>query len=290
MWLWVGLRTTAAMRFGNAIAKGDAMRESGARGKAGRTEPARGGAPPDIAANVDRPHPLGLRGRAPRREADDLLAMLAHELRNVLAPIRYSVSLLEAARAEQPADAGVLRVLHRNVDHLDRLVADALDVARVRTGKLQLQLEPVALEDLVLRTMESCRVPAHERGQDLVLEAGMPRVQLRVDAMRLGQALDNLVLNAIKYTPAQGSIRVRASSDGATARIEVQDNGAGFEAGAGEQLFGLYRQGREGAYGGLGIGLHVVRQILELHGGGASASSAGPATGSTFAIWLPIRA
>lgn len=223
-----------------------------------------------------------------QRHKDQFIAVLSHELRNTLTPVRYGVSLLqaEAEADQQRQDGSVLAMLDRQVQSLTRLVDDMLDVTRIETGKLEIRIEGVALADVLQRVLETCLPAAQERRQVVHVDA-VGSIRLRADAVRLCQALSNLLLNAVKHSRDGGEIRIHAQEREGTVRIEVSDDGAGFDPADAERIFGLYRQAVSGAHGGLGIGLHLVRRIMELLAGGADARSAGPGRGSTFGVWLP---
>lgn len=221
-----------------------------------------------------------------QRHKDQFIAVLSHELRNTLTPVRYAVSVLQAAAG--PGQDSALAVLDRQVQSLVRLVDDMLDVTRIETGKLEMRLEDVPLADVLQRVVETCMPAAQERRQVLHVDQAFLATVLRADPVRLCQALSNLVLNAIKHSRDQDEIRIRAQRRDGMVRIEVDDDGAGFEPADAERIFGLYRQVAGAAQGGLGIGLHLVRRIMELLGGGADARSDGPGRGSTFGVWLPV--
>ncbi|WP_427914952.1 ATP-binding protein [Ramlibacter sp. MMS24-I3-19] len=221
-----------------------------------------------------------------QRHKDQFIAVLSHELRNTLTPIRYGVSMLQAEADPHLQDDGVVAMLDRQLQSLTRLVDDMLDVTRIETGKLEMRIEEVALADVLQRVLETCLPAVQERGQVLRVDPVQPML-LRADPVRLCQALSNLLLNAVKHSREGGEIRIRAEAREGTVRIEVSDDGAGFDPADAERIFGLYRQAVSGAQGGLGIGLHLVRRIMELLAGGADARSAGPGQGSTFGVWLP---
>ena len=228
------------------------------------------------------------------RRKDEFLAMLAHELRNPLAPIRNAVELIRLAA---PADAKVrwaADVTDRQVRQLTRLVDELLDVARISQGKVVLQTQCLDLVTVVTQSVDAQRDLLDKRRQTLTLSLpGMP-VNLNGDATRLAQVVNNLLSNAIKYTPEGGAISVSvARSEGGAgefALLEVGDNGIGIDAELLPHVFELFEQGKRAldrTQGGLGVGLTLVQRLVQLHGGEVVACSAGAGLGSQFRVLLP---
>ncbi|UUX95106.1 ATP-binding protein [Aquabacterium sp. J223] len=222
---------------------------------------------------------------------DHFLATLAHELRNPLAPIRNAVHVLQRGGIDEPERVRLRAVIERQIGHLARLLEDLLDVSRIGRQRLELRREPVDLHAVVDVALETSRPPIEAGGHRLsvhVSEAPLPVVG---DAVRLAQVLTNLLNNAAKYTPPGGRIELHARADGDDVVLRVRDDGMGIEPSMLEQVFELFSQtesARERAQGGLGIGLSLVRAIVELHGGSVRAHSAGLQRGSEFVVRLPM--
>jgi signal transduction histidine kinase len=226
------------------------------------------------------------------RNKDDFLAMLAHELRNPLAPIRNAVQLLRMNVSEQQRSWS-RDVIDRQVSHLTRLVDDLLDVSRITRGKINLTREPVAIGAVVSRAVETVQPLVDEREQVLKLEFPAETMIVDGDPMRLAQALGNVLSNASKYTPRAGHITLRVERVEAQVSICVRDNGIGIPVERLPFIFGLFAQldgPVEHPGSGLGIGLALVRRLVEMHGGTVSAHSEGSGRGSEFRILLPIHA
>ncbi|MDI1479660.1 response regulator [Polyangium sp. y55x31] len=242
-----------------------------------------------------------LRARADRlaeadRRKDEFLAMLAHELRNPLAAITASLPMLEQRDAVNQGERRAREVLRRQTVHLARLVDDLLDVSRVTQGKIELRLEPVDLKSLLARVVLTTRERGtNPRGQTLALALPDTPIQVRGDVTRLEQVFTNLLDNASKYTDVGGHIRVSlepAFVDGVPfARIKVRDDGIGIAADALPMIFGLFAQASvtlARSRGGLGIGLTLVRTLVELHDGEVEARSDGIGYGAEFEVRLPL--
>ena len=226
------------------------------------------------------------------RRKDEFLATLAHELRNPLAPIRYSLALMKMARDE--ASMGRTQaVIERQVGMMARLIDDLLDLSRINRGLIQLRREVTALAPLMQSAVESAR-PALEAGQHR-FDLRLPDASVRVDAdpARIVQAIGNLLTNAAKYTPDGGHIVLSARTEDGSAVVEVSDDGAGIPAEQLGSLFTMFTQlphTSARSQGGLGIGLALVRSLVEGHGGRVSVTSAGAGQGSVFSIRLPLAA
>jgi PAS domain S-box-containing protein len=226
--------------------------------------------------------------QASNRSKDEFLAILGHELRNPLAPIATAVELMKK-KDGCDAIARERGVIERQVHHLSRLVDDLLDVARITAGRVQLAKEPLILADVAAQALEMTRPLMDERQHQITLQ--VPR-DLRVngDATRMAQVMANLLTNAAKYTPPQGRIAVTAERAGREIVLRVRDNGAGIAPDLLGRVFDLFAQGPQGIErprGGLGLGLAIVRSLVQLHGGTISAESDGPGQGSTFVLRLP---
>ena len=236
-----------------------------------------------------------------RRLADDLaeadrrktefLATLAHELRNPLAPIRNGLSVMRLG-GDNPAAVGKVReMMERQVGHMVHLIDDLLDVARISGGKLELKRQRADLRAILASAVETS-LPLIEAGQH-ALEVDVPDLPLPVDAdaTRIAQVVANLLNNAAKYTPARGCIRLSVRRDGPDALIAVSDTGVGIAGDALAGVFDMFSQiGRtvDRSQGGLGIGLSLVRRLVEMHGGSVVAESAGANAGSVFTVRLPL--
>jgi PAS domain S-box-containing protein len=230
------------------------------------------------------------------RRKDEFLAVLAHELRNPLAPIRTGLELLRLSTDSPDGGARVRGVMERQVNHMVRLVDDLLDVSRINSGSIRLQRQAVTLQSLVSTAIEAHRA-ALDAGQ-LRLELQLPPAPLTldVDPTRFVQVLSNLLHNAIKFTEPGGRIRVAAESaaaGGSSPRLQlaVEDSGSGISRELLPRVFELFTQGEPGAQrapGGLGIGLALARRLIEMHGGSIEAFSGGPGCGSRFVIQLPL--
>ena len=217
---------------------------------------------------------------------DEFMAMLAHELRNPLSAISAAVQVLEASNGQDAPALRARSIIGRQVHHLARLVDDLLDVGRVVTGKIALDRRPIDFADLVHRAVAVCGEP--QNGQRL--EINNQPVWIEGDLVRMEQIVNNIVGNAVKYTPSGGSIRVRVTAEDGDAVLRVEDNGYGIAPELLPRVFDLFVQGErtlDRAQGGLGIGLTLVRRLVELHGGTVSASSEGPGRGSAFTVRLP---
>ncbi len=229
--------------------------------------------------------------RAPGPGTEAFLAMLAHELRNPLAPISMAVAVLDRVPSSEPTVAWVRDVIHRQVNHLSRLLDDLLDVSRVTSGRIELQRESVVMADLIAEAIETSLPGIRRRHQHFTADVGADRLVVSGDPVRLVQALCNLLDNASKYTPDGGVICLTAVREGQTALIRVEDDGDGIPPAVLPRVFDLFMQGdvslnRKG--GGLGVGLTVVKQVVEMHGGTVDATSAGAGQGTAFTIALPL--
>jgi PAS domain S-box-containing protein len=224
---------------------------------------------------------------------NEFLAMLSHELRNPLAPIRSALGVMRMSGVDEAVLDRARAVVERQVDHLTRLVDDLLDVSRITSGKITLHRRPLEIAQVVAGAVESSQPLIDSRGH--TLEVALPDEPLQVegDLTRLSQVVLNLLNNAAKYTPPGGRIRVTAEAEGATALIRVRDTGAGIPADLMPKIFDLFTQGDRAldrAEGGLGIGLTLVHRLVKLHGGAVEALSEGPGLGSEFIVRLPLLA
>ena len=231
--------------------------------------------------------------RAEHRRKDDFLAMLAHELRNPLAPISAAAEVLRLGHADDPRLRRTSEIVTRQVRHMATLIDDLLEASRVTRGIVSIERAPVDLRDVVAAAVEQVTPQFHARGQRLELDAGTAPVRVSGEHKRLVQALTNLLDNATKYTHEGGLIDVALAHDAQVATLRVRDDGAGIAPELQERIFDLFVQGQrdaDRAQGGLGIGLALARQLVELHGGTLTCDSAGPRKGSEFTIRLPLQA
>jgi PAS domain S-box-containing protein len=227
--------------------------------------------------------------RADRRK-DEFLAVLAHELRGPLAPLRNALEVLRL-RGHDPGTVSMARDLaDRQVRQLSRLVDDLLDVSRIARGKLPLKKERVNAAWLVAQAVEAVRPLLEVRNHQLNVLLPPAPVELEADPARLVQVLTNLLTNAAKYTEPGGSVWISAERDRDDVLLRVRDTGVGLPADLVPRLFELFVQAEPGSQGGLGIGLHLVRGLVEMHGGTVLAFSEGPGEGSEFVVRLPAAA
>ncbi|RYF43910.1 MAG: response regulator [Comamonadaceae bacterium] len=224
------------------------------------------------------------------RAKDEFIATLAHELRNPLAPIRTGLEVLKRDRANGPASERARDTMERQLAHMVRLIDDLLDISRISSGKIRLETQHCGLRAIVENAVEISR-PAIEAGlHTLAVDWPAQEIALSADPTRLAQSVGNLLNNAAKYTPPGGHIWLRLRREADCAVVEVQDDGSGIPPEMLENVFALFTQvGRtiDRSQGGLGIGLSLVRSLVELHHGTVRASSPGPGLGSTFTIRIP---
>jgi PAS domain S-box-containing protein len=222
----------------------------------------------------------------------EFLATLAHELRNPLAPIRTGLDLLRMGPSNPQAAARVHGMMDRQLGHLIHLVDDLLDIARITRGKIELKKEAVLLRAIVATAVETSTALIEAHRHTLAVELPAEPLELEADVTRMVQVLSNLLNNAAKYTPSGGRITLSAWREDGHAVIAVADSGIGIPPDAIGSVFEMFTQVRgslDRAQGGLGIGLSLVRRLVELHGGRVSASSLGRGKGSTFTVRLPLR-
>jgi len=224
------------------------------------------------------------------RRKDEFLAMLGHELRNPLAPIRNIAEILRRRAIGDPEQQQLSRVLDRQVQAMTRLLDDLLDMSRIRQGKLQLQKETLDVLTLVARAVETSRPLIDARRH--ILDVSLPTESIRVhgDVTRLVQMLGNLLNNAAKYTPDGGTITITVKASESDAEISVRDTGIGIAPELVPKVFDMFVQGDQAlgrAHGGLGIGLTLVRTIAEMHAGSVEVRSEGTGRGSEFIVRLP---
>jgi PAS domain S-box-containing protein len=224
------------------------------------------------------------------RAKDAFLATLAHELRNPLAPIRTSLAILKKDTANGPLSVQARQTMERQLLHMVRLIDDLMDISRINNGKISLDKTRISLGAVVSLAVELSQPVISSRRHNLQMQLPPDDVLLMGDMTRLGQAIGNLLNNAAKYTPEGGTIVLSVHQLGGEVTIEVTDSGVGIPEHLTEQVFELFTQvGRtiDQSQGGLGIGLFLVRSLVELHGGSVKASSPGVNMGSTFTVSLP---
>lgn len=224
------------------------------------------------------------------RRKDDFVTMLAHELRNPLAPVRNAVQMLKTPGLSTDTARQACEMMERQVAHLVRLVDDLLDVSRITRGVIDLRREQVDLSSIFAGALEAAQPLFNARGHEAIVSVPSEPIVLDCDPVRLAQVVTNLLVNAAKYTPATGRIRLTGERDGSDAVIRVQDTGAGIDPEFLPRVFDLFSQADRSlsrSRGGLGIGLMLVRRLVELHGGTVTATSPGLGQGSEFVVRVP---
>jgi PAS domain S-box-containing protein len=219
------------------------------------------------------------------------LFTLSHELRNPLAPLANALQLIRMSLPPEPKLEYPIKLIERQVDVISRLVDDLLDVTRISSGRLQLELEPLDLREIIARALESAQ-PVIEQHKHRLIQHILPGpIIVDVDGGRLEQVFVNLLTNAAKYTPDGGSIEVRSSKDESEAWVRIADSGIGISSEVLPHVFELFTRGDRAAQEakeGLGIGLALVKRFVEVHGGSVQVRSEGPGKGSEFTVRLPL--
>jgi signal transduction histidine kinase len=227
------------------------------------------------------------------RKKNEFLAILAHELRNPLAPLRNGLHILKRRSDVDPTVSDTISMMDRQMTHLVRLVDDLLDVSRITRGRLELRQRKVRLTEILAVAVESTRAAIESSRHELTVAVRAPELFVDGDPDRLAQVFSNLLLNAAKYTDAGGRITLGLDRDNGEALVTVQDNGIGIPQHALEQVFDMFTQVRShemrGAEG-LGIGLSLVRTLVQMHNGTVSAFSEGPGLGARICVRLPLAA
>jgi PAS domain S-box-containing protein len=227
------------------------------------------------------------------RQKNAFLAQLAHELRNPLAPIRNAARIFRQKHGSESDARWASDVVDRQVDHLTRLIDDLLDVSRISRNKLELRLQRIELQEVVRSAVEICRPLIDQTGHDVMLRMAPDPVYLLGDMARLTQVSMNIIINAAKYMDAGGHMAISARREGDDAVLRVKDDGIGMDATTLARAFDMFYQADaslERSHGGLGLGLSLVRSVVELHGGTVEGFSAGPGKGSEFVVRLPAQA
>jgi signal transduction histidine kinase/CheY-like chemotaxis protein len=225
------------------------------------------------------------------RRKDEFLATLAHELRNPLAPIRTAMHVLARVPPDAPQATRLREMMERQIEQLVKLIDELLDVSRIATGKVLLQRERVDLRSVLDSALEASRPQVDASNHDMRVSCSAAPIWVVGDPSRLAQVISNLINNAAKYTPARGRIDVALEEADQQAIVRVTDNGAGIPVDMLDRVFDMFTQVNrtlDRAQGGLGIGLSLVRRLVDLHGGSVSAASPGLDKGSTFTIRLPM--
>jgi signal transduction histidine kinase/ActR/RegA family two-component response regulator len=225
------------------------------------------------------------------RLKDDFLATLSHELRTPLNAILGWTSMLRQNSVEPDRVPRVLEIVERNATAQAQLVSDVLDVSRMIAGKIRLNVRPVSLLAVIRDAIDTVRPGADAKGVDIVFDRSDERWFVTADPERLQQVIWNLLSNAVKFSSAGGQVRVELSHAGAFVEITVSDNGVGLTPDFLPYVFDRFRQADQTftrTHGGLGLGLAIVKQVVEMHGGDVRADSAGPGTGATFRVRLPV--
>lgn len=229
--------------------------------------------------------------REVNKRKDEFIAMLAHELRNPLGPIRSSVELLRRIEPDPPElRKNAREMIGRHTDHMVRLVNDLLDVSRISQGKIVLQKEPMQLDAFVEQAIDNVSSVMEERRHCLRKDLPEKDIWVFGDGVRLVQIVSNLLHNAAKFTANGGDIRISAELSEGWLDLRITDNGVGIPSDKVDMIFDLFSQAHpasDGGQGGLGIGLSLVKKLAELHGGGVSVTSEGKGKGSTFSLRLP---
>jgi signal transduction histidine kinase/CheY-like chemotaxis protein len=226
------------------------------------------------------------------RRKDEFLAILAHELRNPLAPIRNSLEILKMTAGESASAARVGHMLERQVDHMVRLIDDLMEISRITRGKIELRRQAVDIGEVVARAVEISQPQIESGGHRIEVSIPSSAVEIDADPVRITQVIANLLNNAAKYTDPGGRLSIDVVCEADWVRVSVRDNGIGIGADMLPRVFDLFAQGDGGgnrARGGLGIGLTLVKTLVELHGGTVQARSEGPGLGSEFTFRLPMR-
>jgi PAS domain S-box-containing protein len=225
------------------------------------------------------------------RMKDEFLVTLAHELRNPLAPIRNAVQVLSIVGAADPLLQQMRHVIERQVTHMVRLVDDLLNLSRISRGKLELRLERADLTSIVYHAAEMCRALVDSDKHELTITLPEEPVYLDADPVRLAEVFANLLNNACKYTEPGGRIWLHAERQGSDVVVTVKDTGVGIPPDSLASIFGMFTQmepSLERSQGGLGIGLTLVKRLVEMHGGSVEARSEGSGKGSEFVVRLPL--
>jgi PAS domain S-box-containing protein len=258
--------------------------------EAGRRVPVRF---PGVSINITKRKALEQALRDADRRKDEFLAMLAHELRNPLAPLLNATATLQRGPLPPEQVHRIAEIANRQTRHMARLIDDLLDASRLTLGKISIRRTPLVLGDIVAAAAEQAIEPALRRQRVVEVELPAQPVWVQGDAVRLMQLVSNLLHNAAKFTTAGGTIRVALRQDDQQALLVVEDDGQGIRPELLPRIFELFTQGDAGldrSSGGLGIGLSLVRALAELHGGSVHADSAGPGHGARFTVRLPVSA
>ncbi len=227
---------------------------------------------------------------AANQRKDNFLATFSHELRNPLASICTAVELISRTIPLNPNLQGALKLIEEQLDFVRRMLDDLLDVTRISTGKVRLNLRPVVLQEVIEKTVESARSRVEERCQRIQVIGPWSAIVLQGDPDRLHQVFSNLLSNAVKYTPERGAIRVEVTIEADEAVVRVSDTGVGIPPNMLPRIFDLFTQVEtQLSHGGLGIGLALVKDFVALHGGSVQVRSEGVGKGSEFMVRLPLN-
>jgi PAS domain S-box-containing protein len=224
------------------------------------------------------------------RQKNAFIAQLAHELRNPLAPIRNASHVFRMSKSAEPDLLWAGDVIDRQIDHLTRLIDDLLDISRISRNKLELRRQRILLQDIVQGAIEISRPAIDQNGHSLTMAISPEPIYMLADMARLTQVLMNLLINAAKYTKPGGRLELSAGREGGNAIMRVKDNGIGIDPAVLPRVFEMFFQvdaSMERSQGGLGIGLSLVKSVVELHGGSVEAHSDGPGSGSEFIVRIP---
>jgi signal transduction histidine kinase len=231
--------------------------------------------------------------RVERNRNDELLAMVAHELRGPLNALKLSTEMIRRISSGHREIGRSVEAIDRQIAHLTQLADDLLDATRVAHGVLRLHKVRTDFDTVLTDSLEGVGLAAEKRGQTFSIETPAEKIWTNGDPVRLAQAISNMLVNAVKYTPVSGSIKLTVQAEFDDLVVSVRDNGQGISSSLLPHVFDLFAQSRRtisSSADGLGIGLAIVKAIAELHGGTISASSAGPGAGSEFVLRLPIIA
>jgi len=231
--------------------------------------------------------------RVERNRNDELLAMVAHELRGFLFNLTPTTEMIRRISSGDREIGRSVEAIDRQIAHLTQLADDLLDATRVAHGVLRLHKVRTGFDTVLTDSLEGVGLAAEKRGQTFSIETHSEKIWIDGDPVRLAQAISNMLVNAVKYTPVSGSIKLTVRAELNDLVVSVRDNGQGISSSLLPHVFDLFAQSRRtiaSSADGLGIGLAIVKAIAELHDGTISASSAGPGAGSEFVLRLPIIA